>query len=132
VGQYLKERKSSVEVVLADPAGSTFAGGEAGSYRIEGIGGSAIPANFETSLVDVSITISDREAFLMARRLAREEGLLVGGAAGCAVCAAIEYSNRPENHGKVVVVMLPDTGRNYFSKIFSDAWMSEQGFTEGC
>ncbi|GAB4461057.1 MAG: hypothetical protein OHK0029_25810 [Armatimonadaceae bacterium] len=128
VGRYLKERKPGIEVVLADPEGSVFAGGAAGSYLLEGIGGSLAPANFDTSLVDTAITVSDRDAFHMARRLAREEGMLLGGAAGCAVCAAMEYGKRAENHGKTIVALLPDTGRNYFSKIFSDDWMREQGF----
>lgn len=129
-GRYLKERKPSVQVVLADPEGSVFAGGPSGSYLIEGIGGSVTPANFDTSLVDVAITVSDRDSFLTARRLATEEGMLVGGAAGCAVHAALIYATRPENRGKTIVAILPDTGRNYLSKIFNDEWMREKGFLE--
>jgi cystathionine beta-synthase len=127
-GRYLKERKPSVEIVLADPEGSAFAGGPAGAYQVEGIGGSVAPANFDTALVDVAITVSDRDAFRMARELATREGLLVGGAAGCAVVAAREYANRPGNAGKTVVALLPDTGRNYLSKIFNDDWMRERGW----
>jgi cystathionine beta-synthase len=122
-GRYLKERNPSVQVILADPVGSIFAGGEAGAYHLEGIGGSAVPANFDTTLVDEAFSIPDAEAFQMARRLAREEGMLVGGAAGCAVAAALRYGMRPENRGKVVVPVLPDTGRNYLSKIFNDRWL---------
>lgn len=127
VGKYLKERKASVEVVLADPVGSTFSGGESASYLVEGIGGSAIPLNFDSSLVDVAIAVPDVESFQTARRMAKEEGLLVGGAAGCAVAAAIRYGSRPENNGKTIVAILPDTGRNYLSKIFNDEWMREKG-----
>ena len=128
VGRYLKQQKPSVEIVLADPVGSTFSGGAAGSYLLEGIGGSAIPGNFDPTLVSYAVTVTDKDSFLMTRRLAREEGILAGGAAGCAVWAAIEYGNRPENAGQTIVVLLPDTGRNYLSKIFNDDWMREQGF----
>ena len=124
-GRYLKERKPCVQIILADPEGSALGGGEAGSYLLEGIGGSKAPANFDTALMEEAITVSDRDAFLMARRLAREEGILAGGAAGCAVHAALVYGNRPENAGKTIVAVLPDTGRNYLSKIFNDDWMRQ-------
>ena len=94
---------------------------------MEGIGGSVFPPNFESALVDAAFTIPDGEAFRMARRLTREEGMLVGGAAGCAVAAALRYGSLPENAGKMVVAILPDTGRNYLSKIYNDDWMREQG-----
>lgn len=127
-GGYLKERKPTVRALLADPEGSTLGGGPEGAYLLEGIGGSAVPANFDASLVDEAIYVSDRDAFRMARRMAQEEGLLVGGAAGCAVAAALQYGMRPENAGKWIVAILPDTGRNYLSKIFNDDWMREKGF----
>ena len=127
-GRFLKEQKPGLQVVLADPSGSTFAGGEAHSYLLEGVGGSVIPKNFDISQMDTAISVTDKEAFLMARRLAREEGLLVGGAAGCAVWAAIAYGSRPENQGKCIIALLPDTGRNYLSKIFNDDWMRAQEF----
>ena len=127
-GRFLKERKPSLQIILADPEGSALGGGQSGSYLLEGIGGSAPPANFDTSLMDEAITVSDQDAFLMARRLAREEGILTGGAAGCAVHAALVYGNRPENQKKIIVALLPDTGRNYLSKIFNDDWMREKGF----
>lgn len=127
-GRYLKERKPEFQIVLADPVGSALGGGTAGPYLLEGIGGSAAPANLDQSLVDTVISVSDRDAFVTARRMAREEGMLVGGAAGCAVAAAIVYGSRPENENKLIVAILPDTGRNYLSKIFSDDWMRDEGF----
>ncbi len=126
-GRFLKEQNPQLKVVLADPEGSILAGGPAGTYHLEGIGGSVAPPNLDQSLVDDAITVSDREAFLMARRLAREEGLLAGGAAGCAVAAALQYGVRPENAGNSIVAILPDTGRNYLSKIFNDRWMRDNG-----
>lgn len=126
-GRYLKERKPDVQVVLADPEGSLLSGGPDGPYLTEGIGGSNVPPNYDAALVDEAIRVSDRDAFQMARRMAREEGLLVGGAAGCAVVAAIRYGTRPENHGKTIVAILPDTGRNYLSRIFNDDWMRDNG-----
>jgi cystathionine beta-synthase len=127
-GRFLKERKPSVRVVLADPVGSTLSGGAPAAYLQEGIGGSVPPANYDASLVDDSFAIPDSEAFGMARRLTREEGLLAGGAAGCALAAAVRFGNLPGNAGRLVVVILPDTGRNYMSKIFDDGWMREKGF----
>lgn len=126
-GRYLKERNPDVRVVLADPEGSTLSGGPSGAYLLEGIGSSAPPANYDASLVDDAVSVSDRDAFQMTRRLAREEGLLVGGAAGCAVVAAMRYGARPANHGKTIVAILPDTGRNYLSRIFNDDWMRKNG-----
>ena len=130
-GRFLKERKPSVRVVLADPVGSTLSGGAAAPYLQEGIGGSVNPGNYDPSLVDQSFAIPDAEAFEWARRLTREEGILSGGAAGCAFAAAARFGRRPGNAGKLVVVLLPDTGRNYLSKIFDDGWMVEQGLLPG-
>ena len=126
-GRYLKERKPSVRIVLADPEGSTLSGGPDHAYLQEGIGGSRAPANFDATLVDEAFAVSDREAFDLARRLASEEGILAGGTAGCAVAAALRYGAREENRGQCLVVLLPDTGRNYLSKLFSDSWLSENG-----
>lgn len=127
-GRYLKEKNPQCRIILADPIGSTLGGGCAAAYQLEGIGGSCPPANYDASLVDESISISDAEAFTLARRMAREEGMLVGGAAGCAVAAALRYAGRSENAAKTIVAILPDTGRNYFSKIFNDDWMRAQGW----
>lgn len=126
-GRYLKERNPLITVVGSDPEGSILSGDSPKSYRVEGIGEDFIPRNFDRQVVDDMVRVSDKESFLMARRLAREEGLLVGGSAGTAVAGAIKYARRLDPK-KVVVVLLPDTGRNYLSKIFSDKWMAENGY----
>jgi cystathionine beta-synthase len=129
VGRYLKEQNPGVVVVGADPEGSILSGDAPRSWKVEGIGEDYIPATFDRQSVDEFVRVSDRESFDTARRLAREEGLLVGGSAGTAVAAAIKYAHRLEP-GSVIVTLLPDTGRNYLSKFLSDDWMAENGFTE--
>jgi cystathionine beta-synthase len=116
-------------VIRADPEGSILSGDSPRSYKVEGIGEDYVPATFNRHVVDEFIMVSDQESFTCARRLAREEGLLVGGSAGTAVAAALKYAERLTEH-KVIVVVLPDTGRNYLSKIYSDRWMEENGFAE--
>ncbi|MHB9090891.1 MAG: cystathionine beta-synthase [Chloroflexota bacterium] len=125
--RYLKERKPGVVVVGADPEGSILSGDSPRSYKVEGIGEDFIPATFDRQVVDDFVRVSDAESFLTARRLAREEGLLVGGSAGTAVAAALKYAQRLDA-SKVVVVILPDTGRNYLSKLYSDRWMEANGY----
>ena len=126
-GKYLKERNPLVIVVGADPAGSILSGDAPKSYKVEGVGEDFIPATFDRQAIDEMVRVTDAEAFAMTRRLAREEGLLVGGSAGMAVAAAIKFGRRLPP-GKLVVVLLPDTGRNYLGKIFSDAWMRQNNF----
>ena len=128
-GQYLKERKPGVIVVGADPEGSILSGDTPRSYKVEGIGEDFIPRTFIRQVVDEMVRVSDKESFNTARRLAREEGLLVGGSAGTAVAAALKYAARLDTP-RCIVAILPDTGRNYLSKIFSDTWMRENGFLE--
>jgi cystathionine beta-synthase len=128
-GRYLKEQNPDVIVIGADPEGSVLSGDAPRSYLVEGIGEDYVPAIFNRQVVDEMIRVSDQESFLTARRLAREEGLLVGGSAGTAVAAALKYARRLTEH-KVIVVVLPDTGRNYLSKIFSDRWMEDNGFVD--
>lgn len=127
VARYLKEQNPALKVVGADPVGSILSGGEAGSWKVEGIGEDFFPATYDASVVDTWVKATDAESFAAARRLAREEGILAGGSAGTALHAAIQTARRmPE--GSVIVVLLPDTGRNYLSKLHSDEWMREHGF----
>jgi len=128
--KYLKEKNPDITVVGADPEGSILSGDAPKTYKVEGIGEDFIPKTFNRQLVDEMIRVSDKESFNTARRLAREEGLLAGGSAGTALAAALKYAQRLEEP-KYMVVLLPDTGRNYINKIFSDQWMQENGFWEG-
>ena len=107
-GQFLKERNPKVTVVGVDPAGSILSGDAPKSYKIEGVGEDFIPATFNRQVIDEMVRVTDAEAFAMTRRLAREEGLLVGGSAGMAVAGAIKFARRLPP-GKVIVVLLPDT-----------------------
>jgi cystathionine beta-synthase len=132
-GRFLKEKKKSLKVVGADPEGSIFYPRFHGQkedphqYKVEGIGEDFMPGTLDMSIVDDVIQVSDTDAFRMARRLAQEEGIMVGGSGGTAVQAALMVAERLDEH-KTIVTLLPDTGRNYLSKLFSDKWMREQGF----
>ncbi|MDP2928155.1 MAG: cystathionine beta-synthase [Candidatus Omnitrophota bacterium] len=128
--KYLKEKNPNIIVVGADPQGSILSGDSPHSYKVEGIGEDFIPKTFNRQIVDDMVRVSDKESFNTARRLAREEGLLVGGSSGTALAAALKYAERLEKP-KYIVALLPDTGRNYINKIFSDQWMQENGFWEG-
>ena len=127
-GRYLKEASGgTVTVIGADPEGSLYSGGPVHGYLVEGVGEDFMPDTFDPTVVDGYERISDAESFAMTRRLAREEGLLVGGSSGMAVVAALRVAkDLPAD--AVVVVLLPDHGRGYLSKIFDDAWMAERGF----
>ncbi len=127
VGRYLKEKNPAVRVVGADPVGSVLSGGAPQPWKVEGIGEDYVPRNLNSQVIDDWIRVSDGESFRAARRLAREEGLLVGGSAGTAVTAAVRYAERLKA-GHLVVAMLPDTGRNYLSKFYNDDWMHEHGY----
>jgi cystathionine beta-synthase len=128
-GRYLKER-GPVRVVGADPEGSVYSGGTGRPYLVEGVGEDFWPTTYDPDICDEVIPVSDAASFEMTRRLAREEGLLVGGSCGMAVVAALEVARRagPDD---VVVVLLPDGGRGYLSKIFNDNWMADYGFVGG-
>ena len=122
VGKYLKEKKPSVQVVAMEPAGSPFISkGVAGPHKLQGIGAGFIPDTLDTKIYDEVITIEDEEAFVMGKRIARKAGVLVGITSGAAVQAAIKLAKRPENKGKVIVALLPDTGERYLSTpMFAD------------
>jgi cystathionine beta-synthase len=128
-GRYLKERNPTVTIVGADPEGSLYTSEAARPYLVEGIGEDFIPETFDAHIVDRWISVSDRDSFLTARRITREEGLLVGGSCGTAVHAALEVG-RELGPDAVVVVIFPDSGRSYLSKLYNDPWMLEHGFID--
>jgi cystathionine beta-synthase len=130
--RYLKEQKPSLMVVGADPEGSLFSaapGEEARPYLTEGIGEDFWPKTFDPSVVDRWVRVSDRDSLVTARAITRQEGILVGGSAGTAMFAALTVA-RELDESKLIVVIFPDTGRNYLSKVFSDSWMLQYGFLE--
>jgi cystathionine beta-synthase len=127
--RYLKEVNPNVHVVGADPEGSIYSGDIPRSYAVEGIGMSYLPETVDLRVIDEMVRVSDRESFLMARRITREEGLLVGGSSGTAAVAAIKLAKTLPKEA-IVVVILPDSGRGYMSKIFSDDWMIANGFLQ--
>jgi cystathionine beta-synthase len=131
VSRYLKERKPELVVVGADPEGSVFSAPEEDPrpYLVEGIGEDFWPDTFDPSIVDRYVRVSDRDSFVAARAITRQEGILVGGSSGTALHAALEVADEygPE---ATFVVIFPDTGRNYLSKLFSETWMLQYGFAE--
>ena len=122
-GRYLKEQNQEIRIVGADPEGSIFSDpNNVHTYAVEGVGEDFYPGNYDPEVVDDVIQVTDRESFLMTRRLMAEEGLFVGGSCGMAVVAAVRAAKELAEEA-VVVVLLPDTGRNYVSKIFDDDWL---------
>jgi cystathionine beta-synthase len=131
VGRYLKEVSGgAVQVVGADPEGSVYSGGTGRPYLVEGVGEDFWPSAYDPSITDEIVAVSDRDSFLMTRRLAREESLLVGGSCGMAAVAAIRVAEGL-TADDIVVVLLPDGGRGYLGKIFNDDWMADYGFLSG-
>ena len=139
VGRYLKEKNPHIQIVGVDPIGSILYDLHQGktdvvaeSYKIEGIGEDILPSTLDLSVVDEVVKVTDRESFLMTRRLVREEGIFCGGSCGSAVAGALHYIRQQElGSDKTVVVVLPDSGSRYLSKIFDDDWMRENRFLEG-
>jgi cystathionine beta-synthase len=136
LGRYFKEKKPSVKIVGVDPKGSilkelfeTGKWGQANTYKIEGIGEDIKPGNCDFSVVDEIVRIEDKESFLMTRALLTKEGIFVGTSSGAAVVGALRYMSQVENPGRVIVI-LPDSGNRYLSKVFNDAWMIENSFLE--
>ncbi len=131
-GRYLKERKPDIQVIGADPAGSIYTAGPEGpkGYVLEGVGEDFWPDTFDPSIVDRYVTVTDRDSFLMTRRLAQKEGLLTGGSCGLACVAALEVARGVDDPNALIVVILPDGGRSYLSKIYNDAWMEQYGYID--
>src|SRR3954454_9873600 len=130
VGRALKGRNPDVQIVGADPSGSVYSGGTGRPYLVEGVGEDFWPATFDRAVVDRVVEVTDADSFLTARRVTRDEGLLIGGSGGTAVHAALEIA-RPLRPEAVVVVLVPDSGRSYLTKIFDDQWMFDMGFLRG-
>ncbi|MFC5178026.1 cystathionine beta-synthase [Nocardioides taihuensis] len=132
IGRYLKEQNPEVRVIGADPAGSVYSGGTGRPYLVEGVGEDFWPACYDPDIADRIIEVSDADSFAFTRRLAREEALLVGGSSGMAAYAAKQLAAELRAEGRddaVVVVLLPDSGRGYLTKVFNDEWLGQYGFT---
>jgi cystathionine beta-synthase len=128
--RYLRERNPNLVVIGADPEGSIYSGGEENvrPYLVEGVGEDFWPETFDPTVVDRWVTVSDRDSFLTTRRLAQLEGILAGGSGGLALHAALQVASEISDPEALVVVILPDGGRSYLSKIYSDSWMRQYGF----
>ncbi|MGH9294046.1 MAG: cystathionine beta-synthase, partial [Acidimicrobiales bacterium] len=130
IGRYLKSVNPDVQVIGADPEGSVYSGGGGRPYLVEGIGEDFWPSTYDPSVVDRVVMVSDADSFQTARRVAVEEGILVGGSTGTAVWAALQLAGDLEPTD-VVVTLIPDSGRGYLSKLYSDEWMADHGFLRG-
>ncbi len=128
-GRFLKEvSEGRVQVIGADPEGSVYSGGSGRPYLVEGVGEDFWPETYDKTICDRIIAISDKDSFVTTRRLAREEGLLVGGSSGMAAAAAVQLATEIDDPDAVVVVLLPDGGRGYLTKVFDDEWLASYGF----
>jgi len=125
IGHYLHEQNPSVVVVGADPAGSVFSGGEAQPYLTEGVGEDFWPGTYDTTVCDMIVQVSDRDAFLTARQATAAEGILMGESCGTVLWAALQVARSVADPAALFVVLLPDSGRNYLGKLYSDDWLRE-------
>jgi len=128
VGRYAKEQNPEVQVIGADPEGSIYSGGPVHTYRVEGIGEDFWPETLDREVIDRYVTVSDRNSFLLARRLVAREGIFAGGSTGTALCAALTVARELDDPGALVATIIPDGGRPYVSKVFNDSWMREHGY----
>jgi cystathionine beta-synthase len=136
-GRYLKERNPKIRVIAGDPVGSIYTEyarshqkAEGAPYKVEGIGGDKIPTALDFSVVDEWMFVSDKDAFLMVRRLAKEEGLLCGGSTGVNIVSALDVARKVNDPSACVVTILCDTGERYLSKVFNDEWLRENQFLD--
>jgi len=129
VGKFLKEQNPEIQIIAADPTNSVYSGGSGRPYLVEGVGEDFWPDTYDPKIVDSTIAISDADSFSMAHRVTIEEGILIGGSGGTAVAAALEVAKdlTAEN---LVVVLIPDSGRGYLSKVFDKTWMANMGFSK--
>jgi cystathionine beta-synthase len=133
VGKFLKEKNPAVKVICADPVGSLYAnyhrthelGTDGAPYKVEGVGGDKVPTTVWWDVIDEFRSVSDKDSMTMARRLAREEGILAGGSTGLNLCVALDIARTLDNPEACIVTILADTGERYLSKIFNDAWLQE-------
>lgn len=138
VGRYLKEKNPKIKIVGVDPKGSILREyfytkryqPVLKTYKVEGIGQDWLPGTLDFGIIDDMVEVTDKECFLMARRLTREEGIFAGGSAGAALAGAIKYAQERMRAGDLTVVLLPDSGERYLSKIYDDEWMTQNGFLQ--
>ncbi|WP_068125220.1 cystathionine beta-synthase, partial [Nocardioides massiliensis] len=131
IGRYLKEQNPDVKIIGADPHGSVYSGGTGRPYLVEGVGEDFWPTTYDQEIADRIIEVSDGDSFSFTRRLAREEALLVGGSSGMAAFAAVQLARELDDPDAVIVVLLPDSGRGYLTKVFDDDWLGQYGFLAG-
>jgi len=127
VGRFLKERKAEISIVGADPAGSVFSGDTPRPYLTEGIGEDFWPGTYDSGICDLIVRVSDRDSMLTARIATAREGILMGESAGTALWAALQVARELDDPDALLVVLLPDSGRNYVGKLYNDAWLREKG-----